>query len=328
MGLTGTLTNTGAKATNVSLLVYLPYGYALDETSFFFTSSVGGGLVQLTGYQSSPYAAVFALVPDAFLTNQSIYYSMQFYPATGPLDNETRPYGTAVESYPGNGDPAPWPATSIAMKLQYSPTCYANSQSLNATYPVTPLVADLDITVTPSPHGQTAVKASTNQNYDFTIVNNGPAGSVAAYPSFSISSLGGGFTIVSVSITTPGTGGVAGVCPGNICSNTRIGTISTSNTVVIQVVVSVFDNNQPLRLWGKITNPVVIPSTGSTNDTGYLSIDETAALPVGVQLTKTLQSKCQSAISSPSILGEDIYWSLFVRYFGSEVTSFRIHINT
>ena len=323
MGLTGTVTNTGAKATNISLLVFLPYGYGLDETSFLFsTSAPTTTVVKLTGYQSSPYAAIFGLVPDALLTNQSISYSMQFYPTTGPLDNETRPYGTAVESYPGNGDPAPWPSTTVGLNLQYSPSCVATPQSLSASYPVTPLVADLDISVSPTPHGQTVVKPSTNQNYDFTIVNNGPASSVAAFPSFSISSIGGGFTIVSVSITTPGTGGVAGVCPGNACDNTRIGTISTSTSVVIRVVVSVFDNDQPLRLWGKIVNPVVVPSTGSSNNTGYLSIDETAVLPVGLQLSKALQSKCQSSLSSPTIVGEDMYWSLFARFFGSEV---RIH---
>jgi len=182
--------------------------------------------------------------------------------------------------------------------------------------------------VTPSPHGQTVVKPGASQTYDFTIVNSGPAGSTAAYPTFSLSNVGGGFVVNSVSVVTAGTGGVVGACPGNICDFTRIGTI-TASSVLIRVVVSVFDNGQPISLIGRIVNPVVIPSSGSSNSTGYLSIDETAAEAIGVIMTKTVVSKCYTALAIPTIVSEDVTWLLSVRFFGLVVLIFCFeHLNS
>ncbi len=178
-----------------------------------------------------------------------------------------------------------------------------------------PPTPNLDITMTPA---YSTVTAGTAMNFTFSIVNVGLPLSIANNFTFGLQTVGGGWTINTVTINTPGTGGTGGACAGGssaLCTSAQLGTLTFNTTATITVNATPADNGMPLTLTGLVTGTLF--ATNLTNTGNTYSFDAAAPKVVGVTVTKSLLTTSEPTTSTGTLeIGEDATFQLQVHWFG------------
>ncbi|MFH1498952.1 MAG: isopeptide-forming domain-containing fimbrial protein, partial [Verrucomicrobiota bacterium] len=210
------------------------------------------------------------------------------------------------------------PATgNNIVRVDYESSCGGaafdtDSVSLNLRTP------DLDITA--SSPGNALITGTGNANYTFTIRNNGEAGSIADFITADFPDLGAGWTINSITLTTPGTGGSGGTIPvdgATPFTTAQFGTLSSGQTAVITVNAAYSGTPGPLTLKLRVRGE----SLGQDGTTAYgdYSLDQRAQRIVGVTLSKDLASTSEPTTSGTNVMvGEEVTYLLRADFFGVE----------
>lgn len=213
------------------------------------------------------------------------------------------------------------PATgNNTVRVDYENSC-AEADFDTAAVSINLRTPDLDITaVGPVAAGNNLLTGTNAVSYTFTITNNGDAGSVADYITADFPNLGVGWTVTSITLTTPGTGGSGGTIPvdgATPFSNAQFGTLSQGQSALITVVAAYSGTPGPLTLKLRVRGESRPQDGSATGD--YYSQDQRAQRVVGAVIAKTLQSTSEATSTGSNVLvGEEATYLLTATFFGAE----------
>ena len=298
--------NTGGTALGLVVYSTIPAGFLLDSASTpSFTTD--GGVVSMTsgGSYSAPSWTFGGSLRNAKFLDLK-YRVIQ----TGAFDVTTSSF-TSPETVGAGTDPAP-PAGGLTFaEIDFQSTCGgASSHTLTGVFdPKTP---DVDLSVSPS--SKTLADGAT-QNFDWTLTNNGDAGSLASHVGWRLASVGPGWTVNSVTVLTPGAGGTGGACAANVCDGVQIGTIAAAASAIVRVNATANDNGGALSLVGEAEGSL-FDDAGVDTLSDY-SLDQAAPKVVGVTVSKSLVATSESFTSTGTLaVGEEATFRLRARWFG------------
>ncbi len=306
--------NTGGTAQNILIYSTVPAGMQLDATSTP-TFTTNGAVTAMTsiGTLASPAYAFTGSLNNG--TNVQLSYTVI---QTGNFDVTTSSYNFP-DSFAKGTDPALPAGGALPAEIDFMNTCLTPGQQtiVGSLNPPTP---NLDVTMTPA---FSTATAGTPLNLVFSIVNVGQPLSVANNFTFALTGVGGGWTVNSVTISAPGSGGTGGTCAGGssaLCSSAQLGTLAYNTTATITVNATPTDNGLPLTIQGLVTGTLF--TTNGTNTGNTYSFDAAAPKTVGVTVTKSLLSTSEPATSTGTLeIGEEATFNLNVHWFGGSNVS-------
>lgn len=300
-----TLNNAGAPATNLLLTDTLLAGFVVD-TSYTPTVTSNGSVtaVALGGTSTVPTLTLTGTLENS--KNAVVRFRIK---QSGNFDATASAF-THPETVANTFDPALPSSGNNSVQLDWLGNCgTAGNRTINQT--IDPLTPDLDLSVNPN---KRIVQAASAANYDFTIVNNGDAGSVAEGITFNLVN-GAGFTINSYTVLTPGTGGTGGACVVT-CTAAQIGTLASGASAVIRVNATANNNGSVLQLLGTVTSQLLNNDGSGTGNN--LSFDRAQPIVLGFSVSKTLISTSEAftAVANDLAIGEEVTFRLNATWFG------------
>ncbi len=319
--------NNGGTAYAPAITATIPANATLDTTgSVTFTSgnaSITG--VATTGTGTSP---IFTFTgPGAPLLvrfGETVTVSYYVRPTVFDTTNATTfPNLASAESTGNSLDPAAPATADVTARLDYTTSCGgAQSSTNNTSYD--PRTPDLDINV--SYPGDVLLTDTSPANYVFTITNNGDAGSVADFITLDLPGLGTGWTINSITLTTAGTGGTAGVtiAPGGAFTPAQVGTLAAGTSAVVTVNAQYSGTPGPLTLVLRAAGEARTEDGVALVVPADYSLDRGGRRVVGVILSKTIQATSETGTTTASasaanvLIGEEATFRVSATFFGTE----------
>jgi uncharacterized repeat protein (TIGR01451 family)/fimbrial isopeptide formation D2 family protein len=305
--------NNGGTAQNIVIYSTIPAGEQWDATSTPTWSTNGTGLTTMVdgGTLQSPK---FVFSGGSGLLRNGEFVEVRYRVIqTGNFDVNTSSFNFP-DTVGAGTDPSPPAGGSVYAEVDFANTCVGNSsQTISGV--LTPPEPDVDVTLSPS---FLSLVDGASQNFDFTLVNAGAALSVADNIGFYLPVVGGGWTVNSVTVVTPGTGGTGGACQASapfVCAPAQIGYLTQAQTALIRVNATAHDNGLPLTLQGLTTGQLY--TDNGTNTGNNYSYDAAAPKVVGISLTDTLLATSEATTSTGTLaIGEEATFELNVRWFG------------
>jgi uncharacterized repeat protein (TIGR01451 family) len=307
-----TLRNDGGTANGLTITDTLPTGYVVDP-SFAVVQAGSATLSSFSSNFANPAQPVFTAV-GTILNSQTITIRFAILPNTA-FDTAAPPLVDPEQ--PPVDDPTPIGASNNVVQVQAGNTC-AGAVNASDSVSFDPRTPDIDISVVSD---QTIVQQGDAVTVTFTLVNNGDTGSIADAIDF-LSNIGAAWSGVTVTITTPGTGGTGGVCSsgsGHDCTEAQLGQLAAGQAATIVFTGTANDNEAASALLTLIgtTHGNLRNSAGTDTGNDY-SFDAAQARIIGVATSKTLTSTSESFTSGSTLtIGEEATWTLRTRWFGA-----------
>ncbi|MDX2111101.1 MAG: isopeptide-forming domain-containing fimbrial protein [Verrucomicrobiota bacterium] len=322
---TVTVTNVGGTLYTPVLTATIPAYAHHDTTGPVTLTTASSDITAVSRTGGTDAAPVFTFTgagaPHLLRFGETIAFTYYLKPTVfDPNTATTFPDLAAAETTTGSLDPLNSTGGNLVATLDYTSSCgnpYSSNNSV--TLSVRP---DLDVTALGPNNGNTVLTATITQNYTFTITNVGDAGSIADRITLSLPALGSGWTVNSVTLTTPGTGGSGGaatlVLGVYTFSPAQVGTLAQNQTTVITANLT-YNNatsSGPLTLKALVQGESVDYAGSSL---GNYSLDQRAHRILGVELIKALLSTSEADSSGTNVLiGEELTYRLTARFRGAE----------
>lgn len=330
---TVSFTNNGGTLYAPVLTATIP-AYATHDTTgpvTLVTASPDINAVSRTGGTDNAPVFTFtgAAAPHFLRFGETLSFSYYVRPTVfDTTEATTFPELAAAEPNPAL-DPNPPTPANLTASLAYTSSCGGPFTSTHNTL-LTLLRPDLDITAG-SP-ASAILSFATTQNYNFTVTNVGPLGSVADRITLTLPNLGAGWQVQYIRLTTPGTGGIANadaVLDGGTYTffPATVGTLASNQSAVVSAQLTY----NPAVLVGPLTIRLRARGESRTHDgntvTGNYSLDQRGLRVLGVEVAKVLQASSEVTSSGTQVFnGEDLTYRITVRIRGAEgeVSNIRI----
>jgi uncharacterized repeat protein (TIGR01451 family) len=248
-----TFTNGGGTVKDLVATITLPSTIDLDSSYapvIVGTNTTSYTGVTLGGSHGAGYTLTFTNAASGIIRHgQTVTVEVYYLPISG-LDataNTASPTMAQIASYQmpeteGNGlDPAAPADASVRVDLAFNSTC-GDPDTLTNTASANPRTPDLDLTVAPSPLQFSPSLAPYTYVFDYTITNQGEAGSTASNLRFRLSTVGAGWASVSAQLLTPGAGGstVTTTNAGNnyLIDSGNLGQLAAGSSAVVRVTAT------------------------------------------------------------------------------------------
>ncbi len=305
-----TLVSTASDITSVTL------GGTINTPVFSF---VGSSTPHLLRY-GEKLTLTYYLRPNVFDTNYA-----QTFPDLGNV--ETTP---TLDPTISSGQ--------LNAKLDYTNSC-GTAYTVQHALTYAPQMPDLDITaVGPNSDANNILTATTTRAYTFTITNSGS--STAEYITLSLPDLGTGWTVNSVTLTTPGTGGSGGAAltgddgsglpdSTNIRYFTpnQVGTLAVGASAVVTVNLTYNSTSSSGPLTLKLRARGEARSRDGTTVNGNYSLDQRAQRIIGVELALAFVDTSETVSTGTNVLiGEDLTYRITAKFRGGENTVSNIRL--
>lgn len=179
---------------------------------------------------------------------------------------------------------------------------------------VNPAVPDLDLYVNVD---EAVVDDGDTVTFEFQIQNRGESGSVAEAIAFT-PTVGGGWSAVSVTVSTPGDLGTGGACAGD-CTELQIGSLDRNQSAIVTITATANDNGSPLTMLGEVRGSLR-RSDGSDSGSDY-SLDQRRSAVLGCTLTQAITATSETFTGEGGpprdlAVGEEVTLRVDGRWFG------------
>ena len=305
--------NTGGTAQNIVVISSIPAGMQLDDHTPVYATNGGVTGMAVAGTLAAPRFTFTGVLRNAKYLDIT-YRVIQ----TGDFDVNTSSY-VVPETTAAGTDPELPAGGTVTGEVAFDSTCGDPGRQTLAGV-LAPATPDVDMTVSPA---SVVVDTASPQTFDFTLTNNGDTGSTADNVSWSVADIGSGWTGVSVTVLTPGTGGTGGACGGAplySCTASQLGTLAAGESAVVRLTATAGDNGGDLALLGQAAGRLY--TDGGADGGGNYSLDKAAPKVVGMTLTKSLVATSETFTSSTTLaIGEEATFRLRARWFGGAAIS-------
>ncbi len=336
------VTNTGGTAAGLFLTDTFPAGMQLDASvaPAFIAGSTGvapaaGGTCPVTvpascvtGVTTGGTATVPIFTLNGFLRNGATAILRYFVLPTVYDTTAATTFPALVTNEPNPAlDPNPPATANNKVDLSYINSCSGLPSTLTNLTNLDLLTPDLDLVTLGTPN---QVVNTLPVNFTFTIRNNGDALSVADQITFQLQNalpgppllLGGGWSVNTVRVTTPGTGGILNancIQIGGVytCTPAQIGTLRSGliQQAIVTVNVTPLDNGLPLTMPGMVTGALFDQNNAATGNN--YSLDQARYRVIGFNTTKTQLATSEAFTVNPDVaIGEEVTYRLRARWFG------------
>lgn len=323
-----TITNNGGTLMAPYLEVTLP-SYLLHDTTGAVTLTESSSDISSVSRQAGSTDAepVFEFTgggaPHILRYGETIAFS--YYVRSTVEDAVTAtsfPDLASVDTTGNSRDPANPSTENIISVLNYENSCGGGTTTETLTTAYAALTPDLDITAMGPSSGNLLISDTNARDYTFTVTNNGPSGSVADQIYLSLPNLGTGWTVNSITLSTPGTGGTGGtIATGGTFSPEQVGTLNAGQSAVVTVNAQYSGTPGPLTLNLRVRGEHV-GQDGTTTFDDY-SLDERGQRIIGatVSLVVLSTSETESIYSSGRenvYIGEEVTYRMSASFFGAD----------